>query len=131
MAGDIARWIFDRLLGHRPMRMGTHPLEESTWLVQPQALPHSSFVGCRVIVAYDRGSAGRRRLIRRKVGPPRSVEDRMVPPDLWATIHRTRPLVERLEQIRDSNALLLHENWREAINEAIEVMIMRGWNPDD
>jgi hypothetical protein len=79
----------------------------------------------------DVGDRARKTLIiRRRVGPPRPVEEPKVPEDIATLLKRREPLIDRLDKIRQSANLQLSEASRTTLEEAIEVLYRLGWPRD-
>lgn len=77
----------------------------------------------------DVGERTRKTLIvKRRIGPPRPVEEPKVPVDIEMLRRRRDPLIERLEKVRDSTNLQLSQSSRDAIAEAIAVLHKNGWD---
>lgn len=78
----------------------------------------------------DVGERTRKTLIRRRVGPPRPIEEPKVPRDLELLRRRREPLIDRLDRIRQSEQLQLSEVSRKTLEEAIEMLMQLGWPRD-
>lgn len=76
----------------------------------------------------DVGERTRKALIKRRIGPPRPVEEPKVPDDLASMVKRPESLLDRLEKVRDSANLQLSQFSRDTINEAISALHRMGWD---
>lgn len=82
-----------------------------------------------LVAAGDVTERGRKhRIIRRKIGPPRRIEEPKVPEDLSMLVRRRDSLIDRLEKVRNNNSLQLSQFSRDTIDEAIAIIHRNGWD---
>jgi hypothetical protein len=76
----------------------------------------------------DVGERTRKTLIRKRVGPPRPVEEPKVPDDLAMLAKRPESLLDRLDKVRNSTNLQLSQFSRDTLDEVIAVLYRMGWD---